>query len=106
MFDSLTGALSNAYSALAGKKELNESNIDEGIRAVRQALLEADVNFKVAKDFIKELLMDRHRPAARRLLSPPAEVPALAAAAAAAAAVPCLTYKPPGRPGGMRGAFK
>lgn len=55
MFDSLTGALSNAYTALAGKKELTEANIDEGIRSVRQALLEADVNFKVAKDFIKDV---------------------------------------------------
>ncbi len=55
MFDSLTGALSKAYSALAGKKTLSEDNIDEGIRAVRQALLEADVNFKVAKDFIKDV---------------------------------------------------
>ena len=37
MFDSLTGALSNAYTALAGKKELTEANIDEGIRSVRDA---------------------------------------------------------------------
>ncbi len=55
MFDSLTGALGKAYSALVGKKTLTEENVDEGIRAVRQALLEADVNFKVAKDFIKDV---------------------------------------------------
>ncbi|MCB9871728.1 MAG: signal recognition particle protein [Planctomycetes bacterium] len=55
MFDSLTGALSKAYSALAGHKTLTDKNVDDGIRAVRQALLEADVNFKVAKDFIKQV---------------------------------------------------
>ncbi|MHC5072540.1 MAG: signal recognition particle receptor subunit alpha, partial [Planctomycetota bacterium] len=55
MFDSLTGALQSAYQALVGKKTLSEDNIDEGIRAVRQALLEADVNFKVAKGLIKDV---------------------------------------------------
>jgi len=55
MFDSLTGALQGAYQALVGKKTLTEDNIDEGIRAVRQALLEADVNFKVAKSLIKDV---------------------------------------------------
>ncbi|MHC4077900.1 MAG: signal recognition particle protein, partial [Planctomycetota bacterium] len=55
MFDSLTGALQGAYQALVGKKTLSEDNIDEGIRAVRQALLEADVNFKVAKGLIKDV---------------------------------------------------
>ena len=58
MFDSLSGALNKAYSALAGSKTLTDKNIDDGIRAVRQALLEADVNFKVAKDFIKQV---KHR---------------------------------------------
>ena len=55
MFDSLSGALGKAWRALAGEKILTEKNIEEGIRAVRQALLEADVNFKVAKDFIKDV---------------------------------------------------
>ncbi|MEM7198695.1 MAG: signal recognition particle protein [Planctomycetota bacterium] len=55
MFDSLSGALGKAWRTLAGEKLLTEKNIDEGIRAVRQALLEADVNFKVAKEFIKDV---------------------------------------------------
>ena len=55
MFDSLSGALNKVYSALAGKKSLTEKNVDDGIRAIRQALLEADVNFKVAKTFIKDV---------------------------------------------------
>lgn len=55
MFDSLAGALRNAYQALVGKKQLTEDNVEEGIRAVRTALLEADVNFNVAKNFIKDV---------------------------------------------------
>ena len=55
MFDSLASALNSAYSALVGKKVLTEANVEEGIRAVRQALLEADVNFKVAKSFILDV---------------------------------------------------
>src|SRR6187455_2156561 len=55
MFDSLSGALGKAWQALAGQKVLTEKNVEDGIRAVRQALLEADVNFKVAKDFIKDV---------------------------------------------------
>jgi signal recognition particle subunit SRP54 len=55
MFDSLASALGSAYRALVGNKTLTEKNIDEGIRAVRQALLEADVNYQVAKDFIADV---------------------------------------------------
>ena len=44
--DSLTGALSKAYSALAGKKTLSEDNIDEGIRAVRSRALAQQGIFK------------------------------------------------------------
>jgi signal recognition particle subunit SRP54 len=55
MFDSLANALGNAYRAIAGKKVLTEANVDEGIRAVRQALLEADVNFQVAKEFVADV---------------------------------------------------
>ena len=55
MFDSLSGALNNAYRALVGKKVLTEGNVEESIRAVRQALLEADVHFKVAKDLVADV---------------------------------------------------
>jgi signal recognition particle subunit SRP54 len=55
MFDLLSGALSKAYRAIVGQKVLTEGNVDEGIRAVRQALLEADVNFQVARDFIEDV---------------------------------------------------
>lgn len=55
MFDSLANALGKAYRAIVGQKVLTEANIDEGIRAVRTALLEADVNFQVAKDFVADV---------------------------------------------------
>ncbi|HEX6811019.1 MAG TPA: signal recognition particle protein [Planctomycetota bacterium] len=55
MFDSLANALGKAYRAIVGQKTLTEANVDEGIRAVRQALLEADVNFQVAKDFVADV---------------------------------------------------
>jgi signal recognition particle subunit SRP54 len=55
MFDSLANALGKAYRAIAGQKTLTEANVDEGIRSVRQALLEADVNFVVAKEFVADV---------------------------------------------------
>jgi signal recognition particle subunit SRP54 len=55
MFDSLASALQKAYGSIVGQKVLTEKNVDDGIRAVRQALLEADVNFQVAKDFMKDV---------------------------------------------------
>jgi signal recognition particle subunit SRP54 len=55
VFDSLANALSSAYRAIVGNKVLTEGNVDESIKAIRQALLEADVNFKVAKEFIADV---------------------------------------------------
>ncbi|MBI5853448.1 MAG: signal recognition particle protein [Planctomycetes bacterium] len=55
MFDLLSGALNKAYRAIVGQKVLTEANVEDGIRAVRQALLEADVNFAVARDFIEDV---------------------------------------------------
>ncbi|MFN6194806.1 MAG: 30S ribosomal protein S16, partial [Planctomycetota bacterium] len=55
MFDSLATALGKAYRSIVGQKVLTEANVDEGIRAVRTALLEADVNFQVAKDFVADV---------------------------------------------------
>jgi len=55
MFDSLANALGKAYRSIVGQKVLTEANVDEGIRAVRQALLEADVNFQVAKEFVADV---------------------------------------------------
>jgi signal recognition particle subunit SRP54 len=51
MFETLTDRLSKSFAFLRGKRELTEENVEEGLRALRQALLEDDVNFKVVKDF-------------------------------------------------------
>lgn len=55
MFDSLSERLNDIFKRLRGQGKLTEANIKEALREVRLALLEADVNFKVAKDFINEV---------------------------------------------------
>ena len=52
-FDSLSEKLNNVFKKLRGKGRLNEADIKEAMREVRLALLEADVSYKVVKDFIK-----------------------------------------------------
>jgi signal recognition particle subunit SRP54 len=51
MFESLTERLRSALKTFTARGQLNEKNIAEGMREVRTALLEADVNYKVARDF-------------------------------------------------------
>jgi signal recognition particle subunit SRP54 len=51
MFETLTQRLTQSFSFLRGKRELSEENVEEGLRQVRTALLEADVHFKVVRDF-------------------------------------------------------
>ena len=55
MFDSLSGKLQNAFKNLRGLGKISESNVADALREVRMALLEADVNFKVARDFIERV---------------------------------------------------
>lgn len=55
MFQSLTEKLSNAFRRFRGKGKLSESDVREGMREIKLALLEADVNFKVVKDFVKSV---------------------------------------------------
>lgn len=55
MFDSLSERLDGAFKKLKGRGKLTESNIDDGLREVRLALLEADVHFRVVKKFIAEI---------------------------------------------------
>ena len=52
MFDNLSERLDSVFKRLKGYGKLSEKNIQEGLREVRLALLEADVNYKVVKDFI------------------------------------------------------
>ena len=53
MFGNLTEKLANAFKKFRSKGKLTEADVREGMREVKLALLEADVNFKVVKDFIK-----------------------------------------------------
>lgn len=52
MFEELTRRLEGVFSTLKGRGKLSEKDVQQGLRDVRRALLEADVNFKVARDFI------------------------------------------------------
>lgn len=54
-FESLSEKLQNTFKKLKGKGVLSESDINEAMREVKLALLEADVNFKVVKDFVAEV---------------------------------------------------
>lgn len=55
MFDSLSDKLESVFKKLRGQGVMTEDNIREALREVRLALLEADVNFKVVKDFIENV---------------------------------------------------
>ena len=55
MFDSLSSKLQNAFRNLRGLGKISEDNVSDSLREVRLALLEADVNFKVARDFIERV---------------------------------------------------
>ena len=54
-FEGLTEKLQSALRKMSSKGKLTEQNVKEGMREVRMALLEADVNYAVAKDFIKKV---------------------------------------------------
>ncbi|MCC3376266.1 signal recognition particle protein [Cohnella sp. REN36] len=54
-FEGLTTRLQNVFGKLRGKGKLSEDDVNEAMREVRLALLEADVNFKVVKDFISKV---------------------------------------------------
>lgn len=55
MFERLTDRLQDTFKNLSGRGVLSEKNIQDAMRDVRRALLEADVNYAVAKQFIKEV---------------------------------------------------
>jgi signal recognition particle subunit SRP54 len=55
MFDNLSGKLDKAFQVLKGHGKITEINVAETLKEVRRALLDADVNFKIAKDFTKRV---------------------------------------------------
>ena len=54
-FEGLSDKLNNVFKRLKGRGKLNEADVKEAMREVRLALLEADVNYKVAKDFVAKV---------------------------------------------------
>ena len=52
MLEDLTSRLESTFKKLRGYGKLNEKNIADSLREIRRALLEADVNYQVVKDFI------------------------------------------------------
>lgn len=55
MFESITGNFETIFNKMRGRGRLTEQNINDGLREVRVALLEADTNYKVVKEFIKNV---------------------------------------------------
>lgn len=55
MFDSLTGKLQSVFASLGRRGAISDQELDAALREVRLALLEADVNYKVARDYIKSV---------------------------------------------------
>src|SRR6201998_582873 len=63
MFDSLSEKLDRAFKVLKGQGRITEINVAETLKEVRKALLDADVNYKVAKQFtdtVKEKALGQH----------------------------------------------
>ena len=55
MFENLTEKLDNVFKKLRGKGILNEENVKTAMKDIRMALLEADVNFRVTREFIEDV---------------------------------------------------
>ena len=53
MFQNLSEKLESAFKKFRNKGKLTEADVKEGMREIKMALLEADVNFKVVKEFVK-----------------------------------------------------
>jgi len=74
MFDSLSSRIQNAFTALRGEVRLTESHVEDVLREIRLALLEADVNFNVVKAFIDRVRDRAMDQAVLRSLSPAQQV--------------------------------
>ncbi len=55
MFEELSSKFENLYKKIRGEARLSESNVQDAVREVRRALLDADVNYKVAKKFVDDV---------------------------------------------------
>ncbi len=74
MFEALSDRFENVFSRMRGKGRLSEADIDEVMREIRLALLEADVNFKVVKNFIARVREDLAGEELNQALNPAQQV--------------------------------
>src|SRR5271170_5815698 len=74
MFDGLTERLSNVFDRLSGRGVLSEKDVDEALREVRVALLEADVALPVVRDFIAKAKIEATGEAVIRAAKPSEQV--------------------------------
>jgi signal recognition particle subunit SRP54 len=58
MFDDLSGKLGDVFKSLSGQSRITEVNIAETIREIRRALLDADVNYEVAREFTRKIKIE------------------------------------------------
>ena len=58
MFETLTNKLGGVFRRMSGRGRINEKNVRDSMRQVRQALLEADVNYQVARKFCDDVVQD------------------------------------------------
>ena len=56
MFENLQSKLEKAFKNLKGKGAISDLNVAETVREIRRALISADVNFKIAKEFTNKIL--------------------------------------------------
>jgi len=74
MFEDLTRRLDAAFKGILSRGVLTEADVDAGLKEVRMALLEADVNFKVARDFIASVREDAVGEAVLKSVTPGQQV--------------------------------
>lgn len=74
MFDALSEKLNGVFKRLGAKGRLTERDVDEALREVRLALLEADVNFRVARDFVARIREQALQDEVLKSLSPGQQV--------------------------------
>ena len=55
MFDELSARFDDAVKGLRGENKISENNVDEALKQVRRALLDADVSLSVVKEFVEEV---------------------------------------------------
>ena len=55
MFDELSARFEDAVKGLKGENQISENNVDEALKQVRRALLDADVSLPVVKEFVEEV---------------------------------------------------